>query len=83
MGWTRDNGWQNIGLGIIAGLITQLVANGVTTLAIERFGKGIYSPVVMKNIMPRTRVEWILVPAALLLAVVLEELLSDRFCWAR
>jgi len=75
LGWTRDNGWQNIGLGIVAGLITQLVANAVTTLAIERFGKDIYSPVVMKNIMPRTRIEWVLVPAALLLAVVLEELL--------
>jgi membrane protease YdiL (CAAX protease family) len=75
LGWTLDNGWQNIGLGIIAGLVTQLVANWLTTLAIERFGKGIYSPVVMKNIMPRTRLEWILVPSALLLAVILEELL--------
>ena len=75
LGWTLANGWQNIGLGIIAGLLTQLTANWLTTLAIDRFGKDIYSPVVMKNIMPRTRAEWILVPAALLLAVILEELL--------
>ena len=29
----------------------------------------------MKNIMPRTRIEWLLVPAALALGVLLEELL--------
>jgi membrane protease YdiL (CAAX protease family) len=57
------------------GLLTQLTANSVTSLAIKVWGKEIYSPVVMKNIMPRTRIEWVLVPAALGLAVVLEELL--------
>ena len=46
-------------------LATQLAANGITSLAIKVWGKGIYSPVVMKNIMPRTRPEWLLVPAAL------------------
>ena len=75
LGWTFHNGWRDIGLGIIIGLVTQLVANQVTIFAIDRWGKEIYSPVVMKNIMPRTRAEWFLVPAALFLAVVLEELL--------
>jgi uncharacterized protein len=41
----------------------------------KRWGKDIYSPVVMRNIMPRTRGQWLLVPAALFLAVVLEEML--------
>jgi membrane protease YdiL (CAAX protease family) len=75
LGWTLENGWRNLALGLLLGLLTQLVANGVTLGAIKIWGKGIYSPVVMKNIMPRTRIEWLLVPAALLLAVVLEELL--------
>lgn len=75
LGWTLENAWANIGLGIIVGLLTQLVANQVTVIAIDRYGKDIYSPVVMKNIMPRTRLEWWLVPAALLLAVILEEML--------
>jgi len=75
LGWTLDNVWRDIGLGLILGLVTQIVANGITMWAIKVWGKEIYSPVVMRNIMPRTRVEWLLVPAALLLAVVLEELL--------
>lgn len=75
LGWTFQNGWRDIGLGIIVGLLTQLIANAFTDLAIHKWGKEIYSPVVMKNIMPRTRIEWFLVPAALFLAVILEELL--------
>jgi membrane protease YdiL (CAAX protease family) len=75
LGWTLQNGWRDIGLGIIIGLATQLTANQITLFAIDRWGKEIYSPVVMKNILPRTRSQWFLVPAALFLAVVLEELL--------
>jgi membrane protease YdiL (CAAX protease family) len=75
LGWSVENGWRDIGLGLILGLVTQFAANGVTLWAIKVWGKDIYSPVVMRNIMPRTRGEWLLVPAALLLAVVLEELL--------
>jgi len=75
LGWTFENGWRDLGLGLIVGLGTQLAANGITTVAIKIWGKQIYSPVVMKNIMPRTRPEWLLVPVALGLAVLLEELL--------
>jgi membrane protease YdiL (CAAX protease family) len=75
LGWTLENGWRDVGLGLIAGLVTQLAANVITLWAIKVWGKEIYSPVVLRNIMPRTRAEWLLVPAALLLAVVLEELL--------
>lgn len=75
LGWTFNNGWRDIGLGIIVGLSTQLIANTLTDAAIKKWGKEIYSPVVMKNIMPRTREEWLLVPAALFLAVILEEML--------
>jgi len=75
LGWTLDNGWRDIGLGIVAGMLAQFLANGVTLAAINVWGKGIYSPTVMRNIMPRARIEWLLVPAALGLGVVLEELL--------
>jgi len=75
LGWTLDNVWRDIGLGLILGLATQLVVNALTMWAIKVWGKEIYSPVVMRNIMPRTRLEWLLVPVALLLAVVLEEML--------
>lgn len=75
LGWDLNNIMRDLGLGIIVGLATQVAANSATLAAIKVWGKSIYSPVVMRNIMPRSRVEWLLVPAALLLAVILEELL--------
>lgn len=75
LGWTFEFGWRDLGLGIIIGMLTQFLANGATMAAINIWGKEIYSPTVMRNIMPRTRPEWVLVPIALGLGVVLEELL--------
>jgi membrane protease YdiL (CAAX protease family) len=75
LGWTFEFGWRDMGLGIIVGMLTQFLANAVTLGAINIWGKEIYSPTVMRNIMPRTRPEWLLVPVALGLGVVLEELL--------
>ena len=75
LGWTFEHGWRDLGLGIVVGMVTQFLANGVTLAAINIWGKEIYSPVVMRNIMPRTRPEWLLVPAALGLGVALEEVL--------
>jgi membrane protease YdiL (CAAX protease family) len=75
LGWSFENASRDIGLGIVLGMVTQVVANAITTLAIKIWGKEIYSPVVMRNIMPRTRPEWVLVPVALGVAVLLEELL--------
>src|SRR5262245_24852754 len=39
LGWTLDNVWRDIGLGLILGLLTQLVANAVTDWAIKVWGK--------------------------------------------
>jgi membrane protease YdiL (CAAX protease family) len=75
LGWGFENAWRDVGLGILIGMVTQVVANAVTMVAIKVWGKEIYSPVVMRNIMPRTRPEWVLVPVALGVAVLLEELL--------
>jgi CAAX protease family protein len=74
-GWTFTHPLQIAAVGIIFGLAAQIVVNLITHWAIGRFGKGVYSPVVMKNVFPRTRREWVLVPAAMLLAVLLEEVL--------
>src|SRR4051794_1743375 len=38
LGWTLDNVWRDIGLGILLGLGTQLAANGITNLAIKIWG---------------------------------------------
>src|SRR3954451_2758907 len=75
LGWTLDKLVRDVGLGILLGISTQVAANSITVQAVKIWGKDIYSPVVMKNIMPRTRIEWLLLPAALVLGVVLEELL--------
>lgn len=75
LGWTFENAWRDIGLGIVIGMLTQFLANAATMAAINVWGKEIYSPTVMRNIMPRSRSEWLLVPAALGLGVVLEEVL--------
>ncbi len=75
LGWNFDNALRDAGLGIVVGMLSQTLVNALTLLAIRKWGKEIYSPVVMKNIMPRTRIEWLLVPAALFVAVVLEEVL--------
>src|SRR5690242_14513877 len=39
LGWTVQNGWRDIGLGLILGLLTQLIANGATMWAIKVWGK--------------------------------------------
>src|SRR5437762_5545865 len=42
LGWTLQNGWRDLGLGLLLGLLTQLAANGLTLAAIKVWGKGIY-----------------------------------------
>ncbi|HMA33088.1 MAG TPA: CPBP family intramembrane glutamic endopeptidase [Chloroflexia bacterium] len=74
-GWSLAHPGQDMAAGILFGLTAQTLVNLITHWAIGHFGKGVYSPVVMKNIFPRSRREWLLVPAAMLLAVVLEEVL--------
>ncbi len=74
-GWVIAHPFEDLAAGILLGLSAQVVVNLVTSWAIARFGKGVYSPVVLKNIFPRSRREWLLVPAAMFLAVLLEEVL--------
>jgi membrane protease YdiL (CAAX protease family) len=69
-----------VGWGLVIGLAVQVVINGLTLWAIRRFGRHIYSPLVIRNILPNHRREWILVALAMLAAVAMEELLF-RTLW--
>jgi membrane protease YdiL (CAAX protease family) len=75
LGWTLDHATRDLALGLGVGLVAQMLANALTLWAIAGFGKAVYSPVVIKNIIPRSRRDWLLVPIAMFPAVLLEELL--------
>ncbi len=73
-------GWQSrlpgdLVLGLVIGILVALVVPPLTQAAVNRFGKQIYSPVVVLHILPRSRREWLFVPLALISSVLLEELL--------
>ncbi len=74
-------GWQSLDLsrdllaGFFVGVAVALGMPPLTHWAIARFGAVIYSPIVVKSILPRNCRECLLVPLALAPAVFLEELL--------
>ncbi len=74
LGW-QTNLPRDLVLGLVVGVIVALVVPPLTQVAVNRFGKQIYSPVVVLHILPRSRREWLLVPFALISSVFLEELL--------
>lgn len=74
-GWTIESPSNNVFIGVAAGALIQIVLHPFTRWAVARFGKTMYSPIVMLNILPETRREWLLVPLALGPAALLEELL--------
>jgi membrane protease YdiL (CAAX protease family) len=74
-GWAFPQPGAELASGILFGLVAQGLANVITLWAVRRYGKGVYSPVVMKNIYPRSRREWALSVPAMFIAVALEEAL--------
>lgn len=80
LGGQVNNFWRQVGVGLTAGLLLQLVIYAGTALAIKRVGRHIYSPWLILNIMPRRPVEWFLVALAFWPPVVMEELLF-RSLW--
>lgn len=80
LGFVTDDPLRTIALGVGLGLGIVLLVNLLTTWSISRFGRGIYSPLVIRNILPRRPVEWGLVAIAFLPAVAMEELLF-RTLW--
>jgi len=78
---TSRFGWQGtdvlLGLveGAAVGLVVQTILNVSTRRMIGIFGKDIYSPVVVRNILPKDRRQAVLVSLAFIPAVLMEELL--------
>jgi uncharacterized protein len=80
LGLTLTDPLRQVGLGLAAGVGSQIAVNWVTWLAIGRYGPQIYSPQVVLNILPRRPLDWLLVPLAFIPAVAMEELLF-RALW--
>lgn len=80
LGLTSAYPLQSIGLGLVIGLMSQVAVNGLMHWAIRRFGRNIYSPLVIRNILPRRPGEWWGVALAFVPAVAMEELLF-RTLW--
>ena len=74
-GWGAAQPGRDMLIGIAVGIFVALVLPPLTHWAIARFGSAVYSPVVVRSILPRNRREWVLVPLALIPSVFLEELL--------
>jgi membrane protease YdiL (CAAX protease family) len=75
LGWISQAPLIDIAIGLAAGIAIQVPLNGLTAWAIRRFGPHIYSPVVMRSIVPRSREQWAPVLLALFPSVLVEELL--------
>ncbi len=80
LGLAAANPLRSILLGLATGLVVQVGVNLITTWSINHFGRHIYSPQVLANVLPRRPVEWITVPVAFIPAVAMEELLF-RSLW--
>jgi membrane protease YdiL (CAAX protease family) len=75
IGWPSKQPMADIVLGLTIGLVTVFVINLISIFAIRIWGKRIYSPDLMKGMIPRNQIEWPLIIVPLLLAVSLEEFL--------
>jgi membrane protease YdiL (CAAX protease family) len=75
LGWLAVDPGRDVALGLGVGIIIAIVIPILTQVAIKNLGPQIYSPVVVRSVLPRTRREWLLIPLALVGTVLLEELL--------
>ncbi len=74
-GWDSAQPAHDFVVGLAVGVLVTLVLPPLTQWAVVRFGARVYSPIVVRSILPRNRREWLLVPLALVPSVLLEELL--------
>ncbi len=74
-GWGAAQPARDVLIGFAIGILVALILPSLTQWAIARFGAHVYSPNVVRSILPRNRREWLLVPLALIPSVFLEELL--------
>ena len=75
LGWISRAPLADVAIGLAVGVLTQVILNALTNWALSHFGPGIYSPVVVLSIVPRSQAEWAPVLLALFPAVLVEELL--------
>ncbi len=75
LGWVWDNAARDVAVGVGIGLLAHLILFPATVWAARRLGPRAYSPLILQYILPRTRRQWLLVPLAFVVAVLLEELL--------
>lgn len=75
LGWGIPFAPADLLIGLVFGVVIQSLMHPLTRWAVKRFGPGIYSPVVIRNILPDNSREWVLVPVAMIPAALLEELL--------
>jgi membrane protease YdiL (CAAX protease family) len=74
-GWISYAPLTDVAIGVAVGVAIEAPLNALTNWAIGRFGPQVYSPLVIRSILPRTREEWTPVLLALFPAVLVEELL--------
>ncbi len=75
LGWVVPSVRTETLVGLGVGVLIQSLMHPLTRWAVARFGPEIYSPVVIRNILPDNGREWALVPVAMIPAALLEELL--------
>jgi membrane protease YdiL (CAAX protease family) len=75
LGWLAMDAGRDAVIGLGVGIGVAVLIPLLTQVAIKSLGTQIYSPLVVRSVMPRTRREWLLVPLALVGTVLLEELL--------
>lgn len=75
LGWISSAPLIDVAIGVAIGVAIEVPLNALTNWAIGRFGPQIYSPLVIRSILPRTGEEWAPVLLALFPAVLVEELL--------
>lgn len=80
LGLTLPHPWRSLGLGLAVGITIQIAVYTITAWAIHHFGRTIFSPLVIRSILPHSSLEWIAVSLAFVPAVGMEELLF-RMLW--
>lgn len=79
LGWRALSSVSDVILGAGTGLVISVALPGLTLIAIRLFGPQVYNPRLVREIIPRTRTQWVLVPLVLAPAVFLEELLFRSY----
>jgi membrane protease YdiL (CAAX protease family) len=73
--WPSRQPLVDLVIGLVIGIVTAFVINFLSVFAIRIWGKDIYTPDIMKSLIPRNQLEWVLIIPPLLLSVAVEEML--------